>query len=83
MKCPRKWTFALLPDTLITLVTASSLVLAVLHFPGFGAKPVSNRGSEVFEHFCLEKKKMVVSFLFTQHSDFSCQFSEVFFILSG
>ena len=35
-------TFALLPDTLITLVTISSLVLAMVHFPGFGTKPIAH-----------------------------------------
>lgn len=66
-------TFAWLPDPLITLVTISSVVPAVVHSPGYG-------GSEVFELFYFDKKKMVVSFLFTQHSDFSCQVSEFFFL---
>lgn len=72
-------TFVWLPDSLIVLVTISSVVPTVVHSQVMEQRLLYHRGSEVFEHFYLDKKKMFVFFLFIHHSDFSCQVSELLF----
>lgn len=61
-------TFALLPDPLVTVVTISSLGPALVCFlpqsPQVLEQSLLHRkGLEIFEHFCLEKKKKMFCFV--------------------